>query len=96
MDIDQFRLALGLPFLTGVFESTYQLFFLGIHRHDRPSLGDEPTGLVVEISKLGISVRVSAAFQRLRISLQTIASLVEQLADEILADVMTLLIQRFR
>lgn len=66
---------------------------VGCHR---PPLSEEDASLIVDILKLGISVRVLVAFQRLGIGLQTIVRLIEQLADYIFTDLMPLLVQRFR
>src|SRR5918993_1461896 len=70
--VDPFRLARRLPFDPGVGELADQFLFFGVHADDRLPGGQVGGGLVVDVTKLGITVGVLGAFQGLAGPLQRV------------------------
>src|SRR5512135_3182125 len=86
MDVALLGIALRSPFPAAVGISPDQLLLLGIDRDDRLSLGEIPAADRVDVAELGIAVGVLLALQGLGPRLQAVAEVMEQLADDAMAD----------
>jgi hypothetical protein len=93
--VDPYRLGftLGAPLPATISELTDQLFLLGINRHDRLSLPLESLHPPVDMLKLGVAVRVLAAFNRLAVGLQAVAQMMEEPVDASLANTIALVLE---
>jgi hypothetical protein len=88
--LDRLGLALGSPLPATIAELTDQFLLLGIDRHDRLPLPLEDLYPLVDMLKLGIAIRVMAAFKSLAVGLQAVAQVVQEPIDASLADSMAL------
>jgi hypothetical protein len=75
---------LPLPPTVGVLAD--ELLLLGVHAHDRLTAGQMLAGLLVDIAKLRIPVRILSALLGLECALQRIALLLEQPPHGVVAD----------
>ena len=90
IDIDRLGLALGPPLPSTVLERADQLLLLRIDRHDRLTPALELLAALVDVRKLGVAVRVRAAFTRLAVGLQAVVQRPQQPVDRARADPITL------
>src|SRR5216684_4501163 len=96
MDPDLFRVALGPIFAPVVTEIPDQFLFLGVDGDHRLLFGQSGGHLGVDVAELRIPVGVTVALRGLAVALQTITRLIEQVADQGAADLVTLRLQRLR
>src|ERR1700757_133856 len=94
MDPDLFRVALGPIFAPVVTEIPDQFFFLGVDGDHRLLFGQSGGHLAVDVAELRIPVGVTVALCGLTVALQTVTRLIEQVADQGAADLVTLGLQR--
>src|SRR6266853_848977 len=71
--LDLLGLPLGLPLAPAIAELAYQLLLFGIDGHHGLPLLLEGLGPAVDVLKLRIPIRVSAALERLPVGLETVA-----------------------
>src|SRR5208283_580150 len=81
-----FRIALFAPLAAGVLEIADQLLLLGIDGYSRLVLGHGCLDRVVDDTKLRVAVGIVSALARLAIGLQAELLLLQQLADNRVAD----------
>src|SRR6202040_3081461 len=86
----RFRLALRPPLPAAILEVTDQLLLLGIDGNDRLLPDQCCLDQIIDVAKLGVSVRMAVAFSGLAIGLQAEVQLVQQLTNHGTADRMTL------
>src|SRR5437868_758086 len=96
MDPDFFRVTLGAIFAPVVAEIADQFLFLGINGDHRLLFGHRGGHLRVDVAELRIPVGVAVALRGLAVALQTVTRLIEQVADQGAADLVTLRLQRLR
>src|SRR5205085_5876925 len=96
MDPDLFRVALGAIFAPVVAEIADQFLFLGVDGDHRLLFGQRRGHLGVDVAELRIPVGVAVALRGLAVALQTVTRLIEQVADQGAADLVTLRLQRLR
>src|SRR2546421_10149755 len=96
MDPDFFRVALGAIFAPVVAEIADQFLFLGVDGDHWLPFGQRRGHLGVDVAELRIPVGVAVALGGLAVALQTVTRLIEQVADQGAADLVTLRLQRLR
>src|ERR1700736_4820215 len=96
MDPDLFRVALGPIFAAVVTEIPDQFLFLGVDGDHRLLVGQSGGHVGVDAADLRIPVGVTVALCGLTVALQTVTRLIEQVADQGAADLVTLGLQRLR
>jgi len=95
MDSYFFRLVLGLPFRAVVLEVSDQFLFLRINGDNRLTALLKSLGQIIDILKLGVSVRVRASFSRLRIGLQAVVKVMKQIRNLSIPNSMPLPVEFF-
>src|ERR1700751_3151326 len=96
MDPDFFRVTLGAIFAPVVAEIPDQFLFLGVDGDHRLLFSQRGGHLGIDVAELRIPVGVAVAFRGLAVALQTVTRLIEQVADQGAADLVTLRFQRLR
>src|SRR6266446_9575626 len=96
MDPDLFRTTLRAILAAVVAEIPYQFLLLGVDRDHRLLFSQRGGHLGVDVAELRISVGVAVALRGLAVALQTVTRLIEQVADQGAADLVTLRLQRLR
>ena len=81
-----FRIALSAPFAAGVLEIADQFLLLRVDRYGRLVLGHRRLDRVVDDPELRVAVGIVGAFAGLAIGLQAELLLLQQLADNRVAD----------
>jgi len=79
--VDRLGPALATPFPAVVLEIADQFLLLGVDRHHWLTRRQELQGLRVDVLELRVAIDVLAAFPRLAVGLQTVAQVMQQLAD---------------
>jgi len=95
MDPDLFRVALGPIFAPVVTEIPDQFLFL-VSTEITGCCSAKAVSLGVDVAELRIPVGVTVALCGLTVALQTVTRLIEQVADQGAADLVTLGLQRLR
>ena len=85
MDVNQFGLALRLPFTATILEVTDQLFLLRIDRDHRNAALDATLCLGVDVLELCVAIWMLNAFNGLVRCLETVAMLAEQFGHGLVA-----------
>src|SRR6201984_1389069 len=96
MDPDLFWVALGAIFAPVVAEIPDQFLFLGVDGDHRLLFSQRGEHLGIDVAELRIPVGVAVALRGLAVALQTITRLIEQVADQGAADLVTLRLQGLR
>src|SRR6266516_7512787 len=81
------------PFASAILELTHQFLLLGIDGDRRFSRGQEGLCLGIDMLERRIAIGVVSSLTRLAIDLQAVAPFVEQLADQLMGDLMALMAQ---
>src|SRR6266446_3036189 len=87
------RFSLRVPFSPRVLKIAHQFLLFRVHRHRRFTCGKARGGLRIEVFELPIAIGVLAALARLAQSLQAVAQLVQQLAHQLMRDLMSQVLQ---
>ncbi len=69
-----------------ILEVAHQFFLIRVDRHNRLACGQECLGLHIEVLKLRVAIWVRSAFPHLVVRLQTISEGVQQLAHQLMVD----------
>src|SRR5271167_40973 len=96
VDTDLFRAALRTIFAPIVAEIPDQFLFLGVDGDHRLLFGQSAGHLGVDVAELRIPVGMAVALRGLAVALQAVPRLIEQVADQGAADLVTLRLQRLR
>src|SRR5512135_1121861 len=86
VDLHLLRVPLGLPLPTSVLEVADQLLLLGVHGDDGPPGSDVSATDLADVSELGVAVGALLPLPHLGIRLEAVTEVVEQLADDAVAD----------
>src|SRR6266540_524278 len=84
------RLALRTPRFSGVFELSHSFLLLGVHRDDRLTSFEKFLHLLIDIDKLGVSLRRRQTFLVLPVGLEGIAQLDQSLTHRLVTHWMAL------
>src|ERR1700678_1591132 len=95
MDIDVFGAVLGPPFTARILEIAHQFLLFCIHRNNRLAVFQEGCGARVDVLKLRVSIHMLVAFAGFAVRLQAIARLLQKLAHQGVADLMSFVRQLF-
>src|SRR6266487_5456756 len=90
MAMDLSRLALRTPCFSGVFELSHPFLLLGVHGDDRFPPLEKFLHLLIDIDKLGVSLRRRQTFLVLPVGLEGIAQLDQSLAHRFVTHLMSL------
>jgi hypothetical protein len=95
MDSHQLRLAFGAQFTPAILEIADQFLLLGVYRDDWLVSSQTPFHLPVQVLKLSVTVRMLGPLVRFPVGLQAIAQLMQQVGDDLMADLMLHPLQLF-
>ena len=95
VDVDRALCSFGLPFPPVVLEVSKQFLLLAIHGDDRITGRFKLLALLLDVPKLGITVRMATALNAFLVRPQREAHGVQPLADGRLTQLMSLLLQGF-
>src|SRR5207244_839379 len=86
VDVDELRLPLRLPFLSGVLEVPDELLLLGVDGDEGNAAIDAVLRLLVDVLELHVPIGMLLAFDRLLGSLETVAVLGQHLGYRFVAN----------